>query len=87
MQVLSPEEAEPSLSGPCRIIDAERGGAALSMDVDRSARRAYREAVRWFQEEIRRFCVSRGMALLTMRSDEPVGDALLKRGFAEGLIR
>ena len=87
VQVLSREEMEPSLSGPCALADAERGGKRLNVEIDRSARRAYRQALERFLEDSRRFCASRGIALLMLRSDEPAADALLRRGFAEGLIR
>lgn len=87
VQVLSPEEDDPTLRGLYRLTDAEQGGEPLRLDVDRSALAAYREALAAFREDIGKFCASRGVPLLFVRSDEPVESALIKRGFAKGLIR
>ena len=87
VQVISAEELSPTLRGRCCLTDAERGGEPLRVEIDRSALAAYREALSAFQADVRAFCASRGVALLCARSDEPVEDVLIKRGFAEGLIR
>lgn len=90
IQVLSPTELDPQLSGRHTFCDAEGEGecaSRLTMDVDRDMLRAYRETVSWFLAEIRRFCASRAVPYLLMRSDERVEDALRTRGCMEELIR
>ena len=91
IQVLSPEELEPDVSGAHCFCDAEaaRGsdGARVSLEVDRDALLAYRQAVSWFLEDVRRFCASRGVPYMMVRSDERAEDALRTKGCVEELIR
>ncbi|MBQ7785193.1 MAG: DUF58 domain-containing protein [Clostridia bacterium] len=89
IQVLSPQELEPDFSGTQCFCDAERtgDGARIQMDVDRSAMEAYRKTLEGFLADIRRFCASRGVPFMMVRSDERVEDALLTKGCVEELIR
>lgn len=88
VQVLSSEEINPELSGRYTFCDAEETrGARMTLDVDSDALRAYRETVTRFLTEIRRFCVSRAVPYLLMKSDERVEDVLRTRGCMEELIR
>ena len=90
IQVLSPEELNPSVNGRHTFCDSEEHGGRASrvtLDVDRDALRAYRETVEQFLAEIRRFCASRGVAYLLMKSNERVEDVLQTRGCMEELIR
>ena len=90
IQVLSPAELDPQLSGRHTFCDAEETGARVSrltMDVDRDTLRAYRETVRQFLAETRRFCASRAVPYMLMRSDERAEEALRTKGCMEELIR
>ena len=90
IHVLSPEEMEPAYSGSHCFCDAEiaRGeGARVNVHVDRSALAAYRQALEGFIGDIRRFCASRGVPFMTVRSDERVEEVLLTKGCVEELIR
>ena len=90
IQVLSPAELDPRLSGRHTFCDAEETGARVSrltMDVDRDTLRAYRETVRQFLAETRRFCASRAVPYMLMRSDERAEEALRTKGCMEELIR
>ena len=90
IQVLSPEEVNPTLSGRHTFCDSEADGgrsARITLDVDRDALRAYRETVQKFLEEIRSFCASRDVPYLLVNSSERVEDMLQTRGCVEELIR
>ena len=90
IQVLSPEELDPQLSGRYTFCDAEEMGMRaprITLDVDRDALKAYRETVKRFLDENRRFCASRAVPYLLVRSDERVEDVLRTRGCVEELIR
>lgn len=88
VQILSPEELCPSVHGLCSFQDAENpSGKRFSVDVDRSALRAYQQAVEYFLGDVRKFCGARGVGYIMVRSDERVEEALLTKGCAEGLIR
>ena len=90
IQVLSPEELNPTVSGRHTFCDAEEtGGRAprVTHEVDRDVLRAYRETAKRFLAEIRSFCASRGVPYLLIKSDERVEDVLQTRGCMEELIR
>lgn len=90
IQVLSPEELSPTISGRHTFCDAEEAGGRASrvtLDVDRDVLRAYRETAERFLSEIRSFCASRGVPYLLVKSDERVEDVLQTRGCMEELIR
>ena len=90
IQVLSPEELNPELSGRYTFCDLEEKDARASritLDVDRDVLRAYRETVKQFLAEIRGFCTSRDVPYLLMQSSERAEDVLRTRGCMEELIR
>lgn len=91
IQVLSPEEMEPTLYGAHTFSDVESvragDGRRVSVEVNRDALDAYHKALDGFLRDIRRFCVSRGVPFMTVRSDERIEDVLLARGCVEELIR
>lgn len=90
IQVLSPGELDPALSGRHTFCDAEEKGgrgSRMTLDVDRDALLAYRETVKRFLAEIRSFCASRGVPYLLMQSSERAEDVLRTRGCMEELIR
>lgn len=90
IQLLSPAELEPTLTGPHAFCDCEeKGGRSprVTLDVDRDALKAYRETARQFLAEIRNFCVSRNVPYLLMNSSERAEDVLRTRGVTEELIR
>ncbi|MDO4548146.1 MAG: DUF58 domain-containing protein [Clostridia bacterium] len=88
IQILSPEELEPSYSGAYSFFDAEfRKEKASHVDVNRDALIAYKKAVSCFLNDIRHFCASRAVSYMMARSDERIEEALLTKGCAEGLIQ
>lgn len=86
VQVLSPEEASPMHAGRYMLYDAE-DGSSMRMEVDRSAAAAYRQALRFFQEDIAAFCAARDIAFISARSDERIEHVILEKGYIAGLIR
>ncbi|MBQ2992266.1 MAG: DUF58 domain-containing protein [Clostridia bacterium] len=87
IQVLSPSELSPTLNGTISLCDCETNGERVSMDVNRGALRAYQQALEAFLEDVRRFCASRGVPYMMLRSDERVEEALVTKGCVEELIR
>lgn len=87
VQVLSPEELEPSVRGALGLWDVEDGKNRLRVEVDRSALKAYSQAVDFFLQDIRRFCAAHQVGYMMVRSDERVEEVLLTKGCAEELIR
>ncbi|MFN8530640.1 MAG: DUF58 domain-containing protein [Anaerolineae bacterium] len=60
IQVLSPDEVEPQITGDLRLIDSETG-AAQEVSIDGGLRDLYMRRVREWQESIRAECAKRGV--------------------------
>ena len=86
IQVLTPQELNPQAGGARNFCDAETG-THMRVDVNRDALMAYQQAVEYFMNDIRQFCVSRGVPFMTVRSDERVEEVLVTRGCVEELIQ
>ena len=91
IRLVTREETEPLYVGPSALMDCEaleeNDSRNLRLVVDRAALRAYRKSLQDYEKEMRAFCVSRGVPMLTLRADLPVADALIRQGFYEELIR
>lgn len=86
VQVLSPEELNPGLSGELRLIDSE-SGAAKEVAVSSKVLQSYREAVEAYTQSLRSFCFERGITYLLAATDVPPGDFLLGELRRSGLVR
>ncbi len=91
IQVLAPEERDPSYSGRVNLIDSE---AADSLDernmkvrITRGMQQAYEEALNDYIEDMSSFCASRGAGFISVSTDKPIEKAifgeLLKTGILE----
>lgn len=90
IQVLSPEEIEPTYSGRLSLIDSEAGdlsdGRNMKLRITRSMQIAYDEALRELKEDIRSFCASRGADFISVSCDVPIERALFGELFKVGII-
>ncbi len=76
LQVLTPDEVDPSYEGRVNLIDAE----ALDLNDDKNMRiritrgmqHAYAEALRDFKAEIKDFCNSREAGFVSVQTDRPI---------------
>ena len=91
IQLLSPEEEEPTYSGRVSLIDVESGDLAdprnMKLRITRSLQLAYREALKDMKADIKSFCASRGADFISVSTDKPVErmlfGELLKAGIME----
>lgn len=91
IQLLSPEEEEPTYSGRVSLIDVESGDLAdprnMKLRITRSLQLAYREALKDMKADIKSFCASRGADFISVTTDKPVErmlfGELLKAGIME----
>ena len=91
VQVLAPEEIDPTYEGRVNMIDAEAMDIAdernIKMNVTRSMRMAYDEALKDFRNDIKSFCASREAGFISVSSDQPIERVLfgelLKAGIME----
>lgn len=91
IQLLSPEEEEPTYSGRVNLIDVESGDLAdprnMKLRITRSLQLAYQEALKDMKADIKSFCASRGADFISVTTDKPVErmlfGELLKAGIME----
>ena len=91
LQVLSPEELDPTYEGRVTLIDAEsvspEDSKNMKLRITRSMLKAYEEAMRDFKEDIRTFCSRRDVGFLSVSCDMPIERVLfgelLKAGIME----
>ena len=90
VQVMTPEEIDPTYSGRVNLIDSESGGIEdprnLKIRINRANFEAYAEALHDMQEDIRSFCVSRGADFVTVSTDQPIEKMLFKELLKVGII-
>lgn len=91
IQLLSPEEEEPTYSGRVSLIDVESGDLAdprnMKLRITRRLQLAYQEALKDMKADIKSFCASRGAYFISVTTDKPVErmlfGELLKAGIME----
>jgi uncharacterized protein (DUF58 family) len=83
VQVLSPQELEPTLTGDLRLKDVEDADLA-EVTISSPLLKRYKANLTAYCQQLNHFCLRRDMTLLTVRSDTPVDvlvlDYLRKRG-------
>lgn len=91
IQVLSPEEEDPSYDGRVQLIDLESEDVNdeknMKLRITRSMQEAYKEALKDLKADIRSFCASREAGFLSACCDRPIEKViygeLLKAGIME----
>jgi len=78
IQILSPEELNPSAYGDLRLVDSETG-AAQEVTFGKYRLKAYQQAVRNYCQKLREFCQARGIAFFSVGSDMSLETLLLKQ--------
>ncbi|HYE61553.1 MAG TPA: DUF58 domain-containing protein [Phycisphaerales bacterium] len=83
IQVLSPQELEPPVTGDLRLKDVEDADLA-EVTISAPLMKRYKANLAAYCQEINAFCLRRDMQMLTVRSDTPIDvlilDYLRKRG-------
>ncbi len=76
VQVLTPEEIDPSYDGRMNLIDAESVDVSdprnMKVRITRGLQAAYAEAFHDFIEDISSFCKRRGVGYLSVSTEEPI---------------
>ena len=76
LQILTPEESDPTYEGRVNFIDAESVDMAdaknMKLRVTRAMLEAYQEALRDFKEDIRIFSSKRGVDYITVSTNAPI---------------
>lgn len=90
IQVLSPDEIAPGMSGKVHLLDAEATGEEdrrnHRADVTRSYMKAYQEAFAWHRKDITDFCASREVGFISICTDESIEQMLFKKATEAEMI-
>ena len=78
VQILAPEELNPTAYGDLRLVDSETGGVQ-EVSFGRFRLKAYQQTVQNFLQRLREFCSARGINFFTVGSDTDLQDLLLKQ--------
>lgn len=78
IQVLAPEELEPTRFGDLKMIDSETG-VETEVTFGKYRLEAYRRTVANYVQRLREFCTGRGIRFFSVSSGTPVEHLLLKQ--------
>jgi len=90
LQVLTPEEEDPSYIGRVNLIDSESIDVAdtknMRVRINSVMRQAYAEALADFKKDISEFCKKRDVDYITVNTGTPVESVLFKEMLKVGLM-
>ncbi|MBX7244028.1 MAG: DUF58 domain-containing protein [Candidatus Sumerlaeaceae bacterium] len=86
IHVLSPEEMNPPLAGDLRLVDAE-DGQVVEITVTERLLRNYRSVMSAYCEQLRAFCIQRGIGYIPAPTNAPFEDLILHYLKMSGLVR
>ena len=90
IQVMTPEERDPTYSGRVNLIDSESEDLTdpknMKMNIDMSAQMAYEEALKDLESDLYNFCVSRGATFISIPTDQPIEKVLFKELLKVGIV-
>ena len=90
MQILTPEEVDPSYTGRVHLIDLEsetvEDARNMKIKIDRASQNAYQQALDDIKGELKTFCHSRGVDYVLMSTDQPIEKALFKELLKVGIM-
>ena len=87
IQVLSPSEITPSLSGRIHLYDSEDAERTYRKNVNREILAAYREAVAYATDRIKNYLTARGADYMLVSSDEDISDVLFGKMERLGVLK
>ena len=90
VQVLAPEERDPSYSGRVNLIDSESADALdernMKINATRGMQLAYAEALKDYLADMRSFCTSRGAEFVSVTCDKPIEKELFGELLKPGIL-
>lgn len=90
VQILSPEEVDPSYDGRVNLIDSEADDIAdfrnMKLKITRGMRKAYDDALNDFREDIKNFCLKRNVGFISVRTDLPIEKVLFGELLQSGIM-
>ena len=90
MQIMTPEEMDPLYVGRMNLIDSEsldiQDIKNMKMKIDRSSQMAYEKALEEIHNSITTFANSRGVAFISVCTNQPIEKVLFKELLKVGIM-
>lgn len=86
IQVLSPQEIDPSIVGDLRLKDIEDADQA-EVTISAPLIKRYKANLAAYCQELQAFCARRDMSMMTVRSDTPIDTLVLDYLRKKGVVR
>ena len=90
IQVMTPDEIEPTYMGRVNLIDCEAYGMDdfknLKLKINKSHQTAYDEALKMHIDDMKSFAASRDAGFISVRCDQPIEKMLFKELLKVGII-
>ena len=90
VQIMTPEELDPSYDGRVNLIDSESvdiaDGRNMKLRITRSLQKAYEEALRDFRSDIKTFCSKRGAEFISVSTEMPIERVLFSELLKAGIM-
>ena len=90
VQILAPEELDPTYDGRVHTLDCESDAMSdfrnMKLNITRSMQTAYQEALRDFREDMHTFCSKRGVGYISISSDMPIEKVLFGELLKAGIM-
>ncbi len=85
VQIMSPEELHPTVSGPVRLID-EEGGPSLDLSADGETLRQYEKRLNAFLQSVQGNCHRYGIPRVLLDSGESIEDTMIRTFLRAGIL-
>ncbi|MBQ8374114.1 MAG: DUF58 domain-containing protein [Clostridia bacterium] len=90
VQVLTPEEIDPSYDGRVTLIDSESVDITdtknMKIKITRSMQKAYEEALNDFKQDMKTFCSKRGVDYVSVSTEKPIEKMLFGELLKVGIM-
>jgi uncharacterized protein (DUF58 family) len=86
IQVLSPQEVEPPITGDLRLRDVEDSDSA-EVTISAPLLKRYKANLNAYCKSLEQFCLQRDMNLMTVRSDTPIDTLVLDYLRRKGVVK
>lgn len=90
VQIMTPEEIDPSYDGRVSLIDSESVDLAdeknMKLRINRSMQKAYEEALRDFKADIKDFCMKRNVDFISVNTAAPIERILFNELLKAGIM-
>ena len=87
IQILSPEELNPQLSGKMHLYDSENFDKTYKKNIDRDILKAYRAALAHATDRIRDYCHARGADYLLVSAEDDIGEIIFGKLSEQGVVK